>query len=118
MGIETSTVGAWRVVAATGELDSGVASRCGWSAPRATVERVLRITGANPVLDIDVDAPGREPHGREVTADAVEAILAARAALSQADERRDVLREHALRKCLPKNNSRSPMCCTPHRGAP
>lgn len=24
MGIETSTVGAWRVVAATGELDSGV----------------------------------------------------------------------------------------------
>ena len=36
-----------------------------------------------------------------MTADAVEAILAARAALPQADERRDVLREHAVRTCLP-----------------
>jgi RNA polymerase sigma-B factor len=148
MGVETSTVGVWRVVAAAGELDSGVVpvlsgvladvlqersarvvvdlsgvSLLGCSCvhvlvhaagrgrdsgvplrvvgARGTVQRVLRITGAAGELGIDVDPPAREHHGREVTADVVEAILAARVALPEADERREVLREQAVRACLP-----------------
>jgi RNA polymerase sigma-B factor len=148
VGIETSTVGAWHVLAADGELDAGVVPAlsgvlsdliqagaggvvvdlsgvsllsCGCvhvlvnAADRAvmsgvalrvvgargTVERVLRITGATLLLGIDVDTPGREPYAREVTADAVEAMLAARAALPELDERREVLRAHAVQVCLP-----------------
>jgi RNA polymerase sigma factor (sigma-70 family) len=66
---------------------------------------------------MDVDAPGGEAHGREVTADAVEAILAARAALPEADERRDVLREHAVRTCLPLAERLAARYRRPHEGA-
>jgi len=148
MGVETSTVGVWRVVTAAGELDpaavpvlSGVLSdliRAGAGGvvvdlsgvsllscacvnvlvraaerarrsgvplrvvgARATAQRVLRITGATVELSVNVDASGRQPASGEVAAEAVEAILAARAALCEADERRDVLREQAVRTCLP-----------------
>jgi RNA polymerase sigma-B factor len=148
VGIETSTVGGWRVVAAAGELDSGVgpalrgvltdliqlgsdaivvdlsgvallsgacvhvlvyaAGRAETSGvllrvvgARGTVLRVLQISGAAADLGIDPDPDGREPTGRDIAADVVEAILAARAALPEADARRDVLRDRAVQTCLP-----------------
>jgi RNA polymerase sigma-B factor len=64
------------------------------------VQRVLQITGA-PELNIDPAVPGWQSPGREVAADVVEALLAARAALPQTDARRALLRERAVQTCLP-----------------
>jgi RNA polymerase sigma-B factor len=69
---------------------------------RGAVHRMLQITGADRELRVDpATDSGRMPRGRDTLAEAVEATLAARAALPETDQRRDVLRERAVQACLP-----------------
>ncbi len=65
------------------------------------VRRILEIAGAAADLGIDPVTVSREGAGQEVSISRVEAQLAARAALPEDDGRRAMLRDFAVRGCLP-----------------